>query len=242
MRRWGRMRVRGLLVVAALLACSKSQAWQVGHPHPQPFGGPPVEVVEELPPFTFEPDVIEAHAAPRPQAASLTALPRMQLSNRCIEAGAVAEGTNRVARKKTASPTRVAKATKRPRSSAPQASPTASTGEAADEAKKFDDATTSASAWIAGAQGRARFGRNLAYAKRCLEGGAPKIAFPMFRALEGQLRKSTLVEWEPTLAVQCIRGYLASKMAVGGGLGAQDERLVDELTLLDPKAMTGLLR
>lgn len=110
------------------------------------------------------------------------------------------------------------------------------------EAKKFDDATTSASAWIAGAHGRARFGRNLAYAKRCLEGGAPKIAFPMFRALEGQLRKSTLVEWEPALAVQCIRGYLASKMAVGGGLGAQDERLVDELTLLDPKAMTGLLR
>lgn len=110
------------------------------------------------------------------------------------------------------------------------------------EAKKFDDATTSASAWIASAQGRARFGRNLAYAKRCLEGGAPKIAFPMFRALEGQLRKSTLVEWEPALAVQCIRGYLASKMAVGGGLGAQDERLVDELTLLDPKAMTGLLR
>jgi type VI secretion system protein VasJ len=110
------------------------------------------------------------------------------------------------------------------------------------EAKKLDDATTSASQWIAGAHGRARFTRSVAFAQQCLKAGSPKVAFPMFRALEGQLRKFTLTEWDPTLAVLCIRGYLASKMAVGVGLGAQDERLVDELALLDPKAMTGLLR
>jgi Ca-activated chloride channel family protein len=128
-------RLRGLLVLAAVVACSKSQAWQIGGAHPDPGGGPPVEVVEELPPFTFTPAVHEVHAAPRPQPASLTALPRMVLSNRCIEAGAVVEGKTRVARNKPRSTARVDKKAK-PRKL--PATPAATTGA---EQKSEDSAT-----------------------------------------------------------------------------------------------------
>lgn len=132
------MRVRGLLVVAALVACSKSQALQIGYTDPPPVGGPPIEVIEELPPFTFEPDVIEVHAPPRPQAVSLTALPRLQLSNRCIEAGAVAEGTNRVARSKGATGTRVAKGGKSKAKPKPTAPAATSSSAPPAEAKRID--------------------------------------------------------------------------------------------------------
>jgi len=110
------------------------------------------------------------------------------------------------------------------------------------KARKFEDALAAGATWIAAANGRGRFARRLAIANACLLSGSPKLAYPLFRALEAQLRKATVVEWEPTLTIGCVRGYLASKMAVGIGLGAQDEHLVDELALLDPRAMTGLIR
>ncbi|MBK6917414.1 MAG: type VI secretion system ImpA family N-terminal domain-containing protein [Deltaproteobacteria bacterium] len=108
--------------------------------------------------------------------------------------------------------------------------------------KKFDDAMTRASTWIAAAgSGRDRFARNLALAQACLSSSEPKLALPMFRALEGQLRKWTVEQWDPSLVAGCLRGYLACKQGLGLGLGP-DERLLDELVLLDPRAMTGWTR
>ena len=100
-----RGRHRTLLSLALVIACSKSQAYQIGSDPPPTDWPPPqeevVEVVEELPPFTFEPDVIEVHRAPRVQTASLTALPKLVRSNRCINAGAIKEGTGRTATAKS---------------------------------------------------------------------------------------------------------------------------------------------
>jgi type VI secretion system protein VasJ len=110
------------------------------------------------------------------------------------------------------------------------------------ETKRFDDAVAGATQWIAAAQGRTRFARNVVFARRCQEAGLAKLAFSLFRALEGQMRRATMAEWDPLLATLCLRGFLSSKVAMGVPLGAQDERLIDELALLDPRAMTGLLR
>lgn len=109
--------------------------------------------------------------------------------------------------------------------------------------KKTGDALAQAEAWLAAAGNpRSRFIRTLTLAQTCLAVGDPRIAFPLFRALEGQLRTATLAQLEPQLAVACIRGYLQTKRDAGINLAPADERLVDELALLDPKALTGLFR
>lgn len=110
------------------------------------------------------------------------------------------------------------------------------------KAKKFDEALGHASPWIAAVSGRSRFARSVVLARHCAENGQAKLALPLYRALEGQLRKSTISDWDPNLVIQCIRGYLGSKLASGLALGPQDEHLVDELALLDPRAMSGLIR
>ena len=107
-------------------------------------------------------------------------------------------------------------------------------------AKKLDDATARAAVWVAAASdGRGRFARNLALGHACLGAGEVKLAMPLFRALEGQLRRTTLDAWDPAIVAQCLRGYLACRQGLGLGT---DERLLDELVLLDPRAMTGLVR
>lgn len=108
------------------------------------------------------------------------------------------------------------------------------------KAKKPDEATGRAAPWIAAAtSARGRFSRNLALAHACLAANEVKLALPMFRALEGQLRKLTLEQWDPAIVAGCLRGYLACRQGLGLGT---DERLLDELVLLDPRAMTGLVR
>lgn len=108
------------------------------------------------------------------------------------------------------------------------------------KAKKPEEATGRAATWIAAATGaRGRFSRNLALAQACLAANEVKLALPMFRALEGQLRKLTIEQWDPTIVAGCLRGYLVCRQGLGLGT---DERLLDELVLLDPRAMTGLVR
>lgn len=108
------------------------------------------------------------------------------------------------------------------------------------KAKRLDDAIGRAGPWIeAATSARGRFSRNLALAHACLAGNEVKLALPMFRALEGQLRKLTLEQWDPAIVAGCLRGYLACRQGLGLGT---DERLLDELVLLDPRAMTGLVR
>ena len=92
--------------------------------------------------------------------------------------------------------------------------------------------------------------------ERSLEVRAQRRArAPLCRERPGQARTSRsiarskanfasppITDWDPNLVIQCIRGYLGSKLASGLALGPQDEHLVDELALLDPRAMTGLIR
>ena len=50
----------------------------------------------------------------------------------------------------------------------------------------------------------------------------------------------TVKEWEPRLFAACLEGYLSSKK-VGPGLGMEDEPLLEELSVLDPTAVLGVL-
>lgn len=101
------------------------------------------------------------------------------------------------------------------------------------------EAMRKASAAAVGLAGRAGFQRNLLLAERLLENRTDKLAFPMFRALLGQLRSTPLTQWEPAMGARCIRGYL--ECARSSNAKIEDEReLIDELMLLDPSLAVGL--
>ncbi len=83
-----------LLAVVWVGACASSKAYQVPPPPPPPLhgGGAPVYVPGELPPHQFSPRPISRRAHPEIVAASFSELPALQLSNKCVPAGAVPEG------------------------------------------------------------------------------------------------------------------------------------------------------
>ncbi|MEM9461488.1 MAG: TssA family type VI secretion system protein [Myxococcota bacterium] len=105
---------------------------------------------------------------------------------------------------------------------------------------KVNDAVSRASASAAGLTGRAAFQRNLLLAERLVDAKSNGLAFSLFRALLGQLRKTTLTQWEPTVGARCIRGYLRCARATKAKLEDGGE-LLDELMLLDPSAAIGLV-
>ncbi|MEX1361589.1 MAG: TssA family type VI secretion system protein [Nannocystaceae bacterium] len=102
------------------------------------------------------------------------------------------------------------------------------------------EAMRRASAAAVGLHGRAGFQRNLLLAERLLDNRAGALAYPLFRALLGQLRTASLTQWEPAVGARCIRGYLQCVRSSNATI--EDEReLIDELMLLDPSAAIGLV-
>ncbi|MCA9651291.1 MAG: type VI secretion system domain-containing protein, partial [Myxococcales bacterium] len=102
------------------------------------------------------------------------------------------------------------------------------------------EAMRRASAAAVGLTGRAGFQRNLLLAERLLDNRSGALALPLFRALLGQLRTTSLTQWEPAVGARCIRGYL--QCARSSNAKIEDEReLIDELMLLDPSLAVGLV-
>jgi type VI secretion system ImpA/VasJ family protein len=97
-----------------------------------------------------------------------------------------------------------------------------------------------ASSWITVSNGRVRFARSVALANAFMKLGAAEQSFLVFRGLHSQLRQMTVKEWEPRLFAACLEGYLSSKK-MGTGLGMEDEPLLEELSVLDPTAVLGVL-
>lgn len=105
---------------------------------------------------------------------------------------------------------------------------------------KVSEAVARASATAAGLTGRAAFTRNLMLAERLVDAKSHGLAFSLFRALLGQLRQTSLTQWEPRVGARCIRGYLRCARATKAKL-ENDGELLDELMLLDPGAAIGLV-
>jgi hypothetical protein len=105
---------------------------------------------------------------------------------------------------------------------------------------KVSEAVGLASATAVGLTGRAAFARNLMLAERLVDAKSNALAFSLFRALLGQLRKTSLPQWEPNMGARCIRGYLRCARATKAKL-EDDRELLDELMLLDPAAAIGLV-
>lgn len=108
------------------------------------------------------------------------------------------------------------------------------------EKGQLREAMLAAQGWIELAQGRVRFARCVTLANAFKELGATEQSFLVFRGLHGHLRSLTVKEWEPRLFAACIEGYLTSKKAASG-LGPEDEPLLEELSVLDPTAVLGVL-
>jgi predicted component of type VI protein secretion system len=102
------------------------------------------------------------------------------------------------------------------------------------------EAMVVASSWITVCSGRVRFARSVALANAFMRLGAAEQSFLVFRGLHSQLRQMTVKEWEPRLFAACLEGYLSSKK-MGSGLGMEDEPLLEELSVLDPTAVLGVL-
>ncbi len=108
------------------------------------------------------------------------------------------------------------------------------------DAGQIREAMVVASSWITVSNGRVRFARSVALANAFMQLGAAEQSFLVFRGLHAQLRQMTVKEWEPRLFAACLEGYLSSKK-VGTGLGMEDEPLLEELSVLDPTAVLGVL-
>lgn len=102
------------------------------------------------------------------------------------------------------------------------------------------EAMITAQQWIDVSQGRVRFARCVALANSFKSMGAADQSFLVFRGLHGHLRSMTVKEWEPRLFAACLEGYLSSKKA-SLGLGPEDDPLLEELSVLDPTAVLGVL-
>ena len=102
------------------------------------------------------------------------------------------------------------------------------------------EAMIAAQQWVVQASGRVRFARSVALANAFKQMGAADQSFLVFRGLHNQLRGMTVKEWDPALFAECIAGFLRSKKA-GMGLGPEDEPLLEELSVLDPTAVLGVL-
>jgi predicted component of type VI protein secretion system len=102
------------------------------------------------------------------------------------------------------------------------------------------EAMVVASSWITVSNGRVRFARSVALANAFMRLGAAEQSFLVFRGLHSQLRQMSVKEWEPRLFAACIEGYLSAKK-LGQGLGMEDEPLLEELSVLDPTAVLGVL-
>ena len=108
------------------------------------------------------------------------------------------------------------------------------------DAGQIREAMLVASSWITVSNGRVRFARSVALANAFMRLGAAEQSFLVFRGLHSQLRQMTVKEWEPRLFAACLEGYLSSKK-MGNGLGMEDEPLLEELSVLDPTAVLGVL-
>ena len=108
------------------------------------------------------------------------------------------------------------------------------------EKGQIREAMIAAQQWVVQASGRVRFARSVALANAFKQMGAADQSFLVFRGLHNQLRGMTVKEWDPALFAECIAGFLRSKKA-GMGLGPEDEPLLEELSVLDPTAVLGVL-
>lgn len=109
-------------------------------------------------------------------------------------------------------------------------------------ARKLEEAMTRAKLWWDGSgDARTRFARSLAVGRACIEAGELAVALPLFRGLAAQLPRFEVGRWDPSLVASCLGGLLACKRGLKLGLAA-DEGALDELALLDPAAITGVVR
>ena len=78
---------------------------------------------------------------------------------------------------------------------------------------------------------RERFLWKLSRARLCMEGGKPELALPQFQALDEEVRRLGLEDWEPSIALMVIKSTLQCWSRLGNvGLAApQTEEAIVEL-------------
>src|SRR5690606_4064796 len=83
---------------------------------------------------------------------------------------------------------------------------------------------------------RLRFIRRLALARACLEAGEAKLARSMYAALDREMTERGLVEWEPSLATQCLEGLVRAIRAAAqkGSQYAAADAVFERLCHVDP--------
>ena len=91
----------------------------------------------------------------------------------------------------------------------------------------------------ASGSGRARFLARLALAKACAAAGLPALAKGGFEELDREAQGHRLEDWEPELAVETLKGLIASARALGKDPRGGASPMIDEydrLCRLDPAA------